>query len=113
MDGHVIANTRTSVFALDGRSGATLWAGTTPTRPRFVRRFVSQAYVVVIHLPEDEHDQSAAAYFYDHRNASGVVPRIGGVRTLGAINEDRADAILLLDGALLIQVDSSIHVWHH
>ena len=67
----------------------------------------------MIHLPDDEHGESAAAYFYDHRNASGVVPRDGGVRTLGSITEDRADAILLLDGALLIQVGSSIHVWHH
>jgi outer membrane protein assembly factor BamB len=113
VDGHVIATTRTSVFAVDGRSGATLWNGTTPTRARFVRRFISRAYVAAIHLPADEHDEPGAVFFYDHRNASGVVPRDGGVRALGPINEDRADAILLLDGALLIQVGSSIHVWHH
>jgi outer membrane protein assembly factor BamB len=111
IDGSVIVSSESAVAALDAVAGTTLWVGTLPDQPRFLQRLMSKAYVVALDIQPEAREADSAAYFYDHRNASGVIPREGGVRPLGRVDGRTIKAVMLLDGALLIQTDNVIEVW--
>ena len=108
-DNSLIVSTSSSVTAVDADTGLTLWRGTAPDRPRFVGRFLTKAYVVAIDANGEMHDGQSVAYFYDHRNASGLIPRVGGALKLGQF--EHIQAVLVVDGALLLQSGSTIHVY--
>ena len=108
-DGSVIVSSASSVSGVDAVTGLTLWRGTTPERPRFATRLITQSYVIAVDVPAGFLDAPSVAYFYDHRNASGVIPREGGAPKLGALTDVRAT--LAADGALLIQAGSTIMGW--
>ena len=107
--GNVFVSTTTSIAAVDAVTGLTLWRGTTPDLPRFVGRFVTVSYVMAVDVGDELEDGQGTAYFYDHRNASGLIPRDGGACNLGRLENVRA--ILVADGALLIQAGSTVHGW--
>ncbi|UCE59235.1 MAG: PQQ-binding-like beta-propeller repeat protein [Phycisphaerales bacterium] len=109
--GSVIISTASMVSAVDEVTGLTLWRGTTPDQVSFAGRMLTQAYVVAVDVPDEFEDAQAVAYFYDHRNASGVIPRVGGACTFGGLSDVRA--ILVCDGALLVQDGMSIIGWTH
>ncbi len=111
MDGSVIVSSEAAIAALDAVAGTTLWVGTLPDQPRFLRRLTSKAYIVALDIQPEAREVDSMAYFYDHRNASGVIPREGGVTRLGRIDGRTVKAMMLLDGALLIQSDNVIEVW--
>ncbi len=104
--GSLIISTTASVSAVDSVTGLTLWRGTTPERCRLVSRLITDAYVVAVDLSDGLREGRSAAYFYDHRNASGVIPRAGGAPDLGPLTELRT--VLALDHALVIQTGSTI-----
>ncbi len=108
-EGNLIVSTSSSVSAVDEVTGLTLWRGTTPEPARFVERFVTQAYVVAVDIPDELGEPECIAYFYDHRNASGVIPRTGGALKLGKVSDLRT--IMAGDGALLVQSGSKILGW--
>ncbi len=108
-NGSVIFSTGTTISALDTVTGLTLWQGTAPERPRFVTRLVSRSYVVAVDVPGALVEADGTAYFYDHRNASGLIARDGGAVKLGRLSDVRS--IMAVDGALLIQTGSTIHRW--
>jgi hypothetical protein len=87
----------------------TLWRGTTPDLPHFVGRFVTESYVMAVNVGDELEDGQSTAYFYDLRNASGLIPRDGGACKLGRLEQLRA--ILVADGALLIQTGSTLRGW--
>ena len=108
-DGSVIVSSAASVSGVDAVTGLTLWRGTTPERPRFATRLITRSYVIAVDVPGGFLDIPSVAYLYDHRNASGVIPREGGAPQLGALTDVRAT--LAADGALLIQAGSTIMGW--
>ncbi len=105
---NLLVTTQSSVAAVDPVTGLLLWRGTTPPRPRFVSRLITQRYVVAVDLPGEIHEGANTAYFFDHRNASGLIPK-GGAPDLGLLEDVRT--ILAADGALLIQTGSTIRCW--
>ncbi len=109
LDGSVIVSTTSSVQAVDAVTGVILWRGTTTERPRFEQRIVTRSYVAAVDIPDELRDMEGTAYFYDHRNASGVLPRDGGLLKLVRLNDARR--ILATDGGLLIQNGSTVHAW--
>lgn len=103
----LIVTTSLGVTALDSVDGRTLWEGTTPARPRFSRRFITRNYVGVLDAPPaDAREGNTSLIFYDHRNASGLIPRDGGMIDLGRLTDIRQ--ILALEGSMLIQNGSSL-----
>jgi len=104
--GSLIVSTTSSVSAVDSVTGLTLWRGTAPERCRLVSRLITDAYVVGVDLSDGLREGRAAAYFYDHRNASGVIPRDGGAPDLGPLSDVRA--VLACDHALIIQTGATI-----
>ncbi|MGB2984444.1 MAG: PQQ-binding-like beta-propeller repeat protein, partial [Phycisphaerae bacterium] len=109
--GSVIVSSASSVSAVDAVTGLTLWRGTAPQHPRFVSRLLTRSYVVAVDVSDGLLEADGVAYFYDHRNASGVIAREGGALTLGSLSDVRA--VLATDGALLIQTGSTIKGWRH
>lgn len=107
---YLIVSTDTSVHALDPVTGLILWRGTTSQRPRLISRWITQFYVVTVDLEAAQQQNQSVAFFYDHRNASGVIPQGGSVQ-LGTLEDIRM--ILAVDGALLIQTGSTIHGYTH
>ncbi len=108
-DNSLIVSTASSVAAVDADTGLTLWRGTAPDRPRFVGHFLTKAYVIAVDANGEMHDGQSVVYFYDHRNASGLIPRVGGALKLGQF--EQIQAVLVVDGALLLQSGSTIHVY--
>lgn len=108
-DSSVIVSSSSSVSAVDALTGLTLWQGTTPDRARFATRLITESYVVAVDVPGGFFEAESVAYFYDHRNASGLLPREGGATRLGKFSDVRA--VLAADGALLIQTGSAILGW--
>ncbi len=107
--GHgLIVTTSSSAAAIDSASGQTLWKATSPKDARFVRRMISGAFLVAIHVPQPHNETENRAFFYDHRNGSGVLPR-DGVLALGDLADLRA--VLIVDDALLIQTGAAIEGW--
>lgn len=108
-DAALIVSTNASVNAVDTLTGLTLWAGTTPQRVKLQARLLTSAYLVAVNIPGGLLDAEATAYFYDHRNASGLIARDGGALPLGAL--EGVKQILAADNALLIQTGSTIRGW--
>jgi hypothetical protein len=92
-------------------TGLTLWRGTTPEHCRLVSRLITDAYVAAVDLSDGLREGRSAAYFYDHRNASGVIPKDGGAPDLGPLSDVRA--VLAADPALIIQTASTIRGFAH
>ncbi len=109
--GSVVVSSSTSISAVDAVAGLTLWRGTTPENSRFVSRLLTRSYVVAIDVPDEKEQRESVAYFYDHRNASGIIPRNGGVHRLGKLEDIRE--ILAVDGGILIQTGTTIQAWVH
>jgi outer membrane protein assembly factor BamB len=107
-DGAVLVGSTGSVAAIDAVTGLTLWRGTAPDRARFVGRQVTQSYVVAVDVG-NARDQEVTAFFYDHRNASGVIPADGGAPSLGRLSDVRA--VLAVNGGLVVQAGTTIHVY--
>ena len=110
-EGSVLVRSNASVSAVDAVTGLTLWNAVTPDRPRFIAHAVTSAYAAAVDASGSLRDEESTAYFYDHRNASGLIPRDGGAVKLGRLDEVRA--VLVIDGALLIQTESALHGWRH
>jgi hypothetical protein len=109
VDGSLIVSTASSVSGIDAVTGLTLWRGTTPERSRFIERMLTRDYLLAVDVPEQPEDGDGTAFFFDHRNASGVIPREGGTVGLGRLVEVKE--VIAADGALLIQAGSTIHAW--
>jgi len=103
--GYLIVTTARSVSAIDPIDGMTLWQGVHAEKPNFVATLLTASYVVAVDRSENVPDGKTVAYFYDHRNASGVIPP-GGAPNLGAMEDVRTVAVY--DRSLLIQMGSSI-----
>ena len=65
--------------------------------------------MAAVDLPDEMRDTGSTVFFYDHRNASGIIPREGGTRDLGRLSDVRA--IMVADGVLLVQTGSAIQGW--
>ena len=105
----IIVSTASSVGAVDAVTGLTLWRGATPQHPRFITRLLTRSYVVAVDVPNGFAEAESIAYFYDHRNASGLIPPDGGALKLGSFSDVRA--VMAVDGALLIQAGTTIQGW--
>lgn len=110
-DTSLIVSSISSISAVDAVTGLTLWEGTAPPRPHFVSRLLTRAYVVALDLADDVAEAESVVYFYDHRNASGMIARDGGALTLGRLADVRA--IVAADRSLWIQTGSTIRGWTH
>ena len=106
--GSVIVVSSSSVGAIDAVTGLTLWQGTTPDRCEFIARFITAGYVAAVDVPGGLRGDSSHAYLYDHRNASGLIPK-DGAPDLGQLRAIRA--ALIVDGALLIQTGTTLQAW--
>lgn len=109
IEGSIVASTSVAVAAVDEVTGVTLWKGSIPEGVRFVRSILTESYVAAVHIPEEAQQLESVAYFYDHRNASGVIPSPGGATPLGHLADVRA--IMAVDGGLLIQTGSNLQSW--
>lgn len=103
---YLIVSTNHSVNALDPVTGLILWRGTTSHQPRLISRLLTKSYVVAVDLEGGPEQKQSVAFFYDHRNASGVIPQ-GGSVNLGTLEDIRM--IMAVDHTLLIQTGSTIH----
>jgi len=101
----LIVTSSRSISAVDLVTGMTLWQGTSTERPNFVATLTTEAYIVAVDRSDDVPDGKTVAYFYDHRNASGVIPE-GGAANLGPMEDVRA--VMALDGALVVQSGTSL-----
>ncbi len=109
LETNIIVSSEAGVLVLDEIAGTTLWRGLAKPRTHFVERLSVGDYVLAINLLDDLVDEPSTAIFYDLRNASGVVPNDGGILTLG--NIQNLISVYAIDGALLIQTDSTIRGW--
>ena len=85
-----------------------------PVLPRLlstVARLLTGSYVIAVDVGGGPLEAESVAYFYDHRNASGIIARDGGAVKLGRLDEVRT--VVATDGALLIQSGSTINGWIH
>ncbi|MCH7812596.1 MAG: PQQ-binding-like beta-propeller repeat protein [Planctomycetes bacterium] len=108
-DGQVLLTTERQVLALAPQDGRVLWEGTVPRGVRFRHRFVTRSYLVGVDSPPEHFQDQRVVYFYDLRNASGLIPSDGGVGVLGSF--DDVQRITIRDGALLLQTGRTLHVW--
>ena len=106
MGEYLFVTTSSSVSTVDVGNGLLLWQGMTPESPRFVERHITSSYIAALNAPGEAADGIGQIYFYDHRNASGVIPRVGGVLDLGVVRDVRG--MLALDGAMVVQTGSTI-----
>ncbi len=113
----LIVTSTSSVSALDAVTGVTLWRGTTPPEPQLTHHVLTEFYMMTVHTLPLEHAgvvdprAESVAYCYDTRNASGLIPPIGGVTPLGRLTDMRA--VMACDNALLIQTGDTIRGWTH
>ncbi len=107
----LIVTTENSVCAVDSTTGMVLWQGTTPDPARLMSRLLTRAYVVALNVSNDVQRGASTAFIYDHRNASGVIPRLGGALDLGVLDDLRT--ALAADGAIIIQDGSTIRGYAH
>lgn len=108
-DGSFIVGTTGSVSAVDVVTGLTLWRGTTPEKCRLVARTVTRDHVAVVDLMPGLRPGRQAAYFYEHTNLSGVIPKDGGAPDLGPV-ADIQNAMFLHD-ALILQSGSTLRAF--
>ena len=104
----LIAQSSGGVTSVDSTTGMTLWEATLPDRPRLIAGLVSDTYVVAVDKG-DRDDEGVAAYFFDHRNASGLISKEGGKLLIGPL--DAVQHLLAADGAILVQAGSKLHVF--
>jgi len=102
---YLIVTTARSVSAVDPINGMTLWQGTHAEQPNFVATLITDSYVVAVDRSDDVPNGKTIAYFYDHRNASGLIPP-GGAPDLGPMEDVRT--VLAFDRSLMIQAGSSL-----
>lgn len=102
---YLIITTARSVTAVDPINGMTLWQGTHAEQPNFVATLITESYVIAVDRSDDVPNGKTIAYFYDHRNASGLIPP-GGAPDLGTMEDVRT--ILAFDRSLMIQAGSSL-----
>ncbi|MEK6677232.1 MAG: PQQ-binding-like beta-propeller repeat protein [Planctomycetota bacterium] len=106
---YLLVSTVSSILAVDADSGQILWRGVLPKEPRLVRRVVSDAYVAAVQVPPLGVDRESAVYFFDYRNASGILPKNGGVLKLPPLNDIRM--ILLAENSFWVQTATSLRFW--
>ena len=97
------------MLAFSGAVGRILWEGTTRRGLHFAHRFVGESFLVAVDSPPEDFEDRRTVYFYDLRNASGLIPSDGGVGVLGSF--DDVQRITVRDGALLLQSGRTLHVW--
>ena len=105
----IIVSTPWSVCAVDRANGLTLWAAAASGSPHFVRRFLTDAYVVAIDVPLPPGRTESVAYFYDQGNGDSVSPEDGGELRLGLLSDIRS--IVVADDSLWIQDGETLRVW--
>ncbi|MCC7291462.1 MAG: PQQ-binding-like beta-propeller repeat protein [Phycisphaerales bacterium] len=108
-DGNLIVSDARGVTALDGMSGQTLWKGTAPERCNLLFRAATQSYFAVIDARPASDDVPTRAFFYDHRNASGLLPREGGVLNLAPTGD--ITTAVVCDHALVVQMGKTLQGW--
>ena len=108
-DGQLVVATERRVFALSQRDGRVLWEGTVRRGTRFRRHLMTDSFLVAVDSPPEHFGEPRAAFFYDLRNASGLIPTDGGVLTLGTFEDVKR--VTVRDGALLLQDSRTIHAW--
>ena len=81
----------------------TLWRGITPPKAKLRTRIMTQSFALTIDTVEPAAGDYVA-FFYDLRNASGVIPA-GGAPKLGALEDIRR--VMAADAAILIQTGPS------
>ncbi len=108
-DTNLIATTSTDVVSIDSASGMTLWRGTTPDQPNLTARLMTTSYALVVDLARHDKGEVNRAYFYDHRNASGLIPKRGGALDLGHLEE--VQNVQATDAGLAIQADGKLRLF--
>ncbi len=108
-DTNLIVTTTTDVVSIDSASGITLWRGTTTDHPNLTARLMTTNYALVVDVTERDKANSNRAFFYDHRNASGLIPKKGGALDLGDLQDVRN--IQATDQGLAIQADGKLHLF--
>ncbi len=103
---YLFVSTNSSISAVDIANGQLLWQGTTPENPHFVQWLVTGSYMAGLHAPGEGVDGVGQLFFYDHRNASGVIPKSGGVLDLGVMTDVRG--MIAADGGVVVQNGSTI-----
>jgi len=104
----LIVTSTTDILAVDRVNGMTLWRGTTPDRANLTIRLMTSRYVLAVDVPERLAGKVARAYFYDHRNASGLIPRRGGATNLGELTEIRN--LVAIDAGLAFEAKGQLHL---
>jgi len=99
----LIVSSDTSIVSVDSVTGMTLWRGITPPKAKLRTRIMTQSFALTIDTVEPAAGDYVA-FFYDLRNASGVIPA-GGAPKLGALEDIRR--VMAADAAILIQTGPS------
>lgn len=107
--GQVVVSTERSVYALSAVDGRILWEGMVRRGVRFRHRFITEAFFVGIDAPPEHFEDQHTAYFYDIRNASGLIPADGGIRELGVFEDVKG--IFIGDGGLIVQDGRRLVRW--
>ncbi len=111
LDSNIIMSSSSVVTAMDAITKLMLWEATTPQDPRFLARWLTDAYFLAVHIPDAVQDRDSLAFFYDHRNGSGMIARNGGSLNLGRL--DRVKTILVVNDTLLVQTGDTLRGWTH
>lgn len=107
----LIVSTTADVVSVDSVNGMTLWRGTTPDHPELTARLMTANYLLVIDVSGHNRGEVNRAYFYDHRNASGLIPKRGGALDLGKFQDIRN--VLATDQGLALQAGGKLHLFAH
>ncbi|MFQ5490508.1 MAG: PQQ-binding-like beta-propeller repeat protein [Phycisphaerae bacterium] len=107
--GQLVVATERRLFALSTREGRVLWEGTVPEGTHFSTRLITQNFLLAVDTPPEHFDEPFSVYFYDLRNASGLIPSKGGVHTLGRFEE--VQEVTVRNGALLLQTPHAVYAW--
>ena len=105
--GSIIATTSETVVAVDSVNGLVQWEGSTPPEVHFSYRSLTASYVLAVDPGGHEQRTEAQAYFYDHRNGSGMISQNGGLLSLGEPTDLRR--VLPVNGAVVLQDGTSIY----
>lgn len=101
-------SSRSSITAVDVANGVLLWQATTPEPPRLLQRLVSQFYVAAFHVSAQAGAEKPQVLMYDHRNASGVIPRVGGRVDLAGLEPKN---MAIADDALIVQSETVLQAF--
>jgi outer membrane protein assembly factor BamB len=107
VEDQLLALTATSVAAIDGVTGVTLWTGAVPDDVRFVRHLMTDDFLATVHTPRGDSKQPMVYLYNLH---TGRIPASGGTvefsNGVGAIEN-----ILAVDGTLLLQSADALHAF--